>query len=92
MNLLCTLSKNPHFKTIKRDTEHLPGDINAVPALGTIEAIVKLAAVSGCDSIKMVNGYPHVHGYSSQLSFREHPYLGTVCVYQQFPRAMTYRK
>jgi hypothetical protein len=93
LNLLFTLSKSPQFRTIKRDTEHLPVDVSAVPALGTVEAIVKLAAISGCDSVEISasNGYPVVHGYSSQLSFREHPHLGTICVYQQFPRAPTYR-
>lgn len=76
------------------DTEHLPADIKAVPAYGTVEAIVKLAALSGCDSIETVygNSYPAVHGHSSQLSFREHPYLGTTCVYEQFPRVSTYQK
>jgi hypothetical protein len=76
---------------IEVDTEHLPADVRAVPALGTIEAIVKLAAISGCDSIKMSGNYPIVQGHSSQLSFREHPYLGLTCVYQQFPRCPTYQ-
>jgi hypothetical protein len=92
LNLLNGLSRTPHFKTIKRDTEHIPPDIYAVPAFGTIETLVKLAALAGCDVIEMVNGLPLARGLSSQLGFREHPLLGTICVYQQFPPTSTYRR
>ncbi len=45
---------------------------------------MELAALSGCDSIKMVKGLPLARGLGLQLSFRDHPYLGLVAVYDQF--------
>lgn len=44
---------------------------------------MELAALSGCDSIKIVKELPLARGFSLQLSFRDHPYLGLVAVYDQ---------
>ena len=65
-------------------TDYLPADVQAAPARASIRAVVELAALSGCDSITMVNGIPLARGLSLQLSFRDHPYLGLVAVYDQY--------
>ena len=65
-------------------TDYLPSDVQAAPARASIRAVVELAALSGCDSIQMVENFPLARGLSLQLSFRDHPYLGLVAVYDQF--------
>lgn len=45
---------------------------------------MELAALSGCDSISVVKGFPLARGLGLQLSFRDHPYLGLVAVYDQY--------
>ena len=58
--------------------------MQAAPARASIRAVVELAALSGCDSITMVKELPLARGLGLQLSFREHPYLGLVAVYDQY--------
>ena len=65
-------------------TDYLPSDVQAAPARASIRAIVELAALSGCDSIETVKELPLARGIGLQLSFRDHPYLGLVAVYDQF--------
>jgi hypothetical protein len=65
-------------------TDYLPSDVQAAPARASIRAIVELAVLSGCDSVKLVKNLPIARGNGSQLSFREHPFLGTVAVFDQF--------
>ena len=65
-------------------TDYLPSDVQAAPARASIRAIVELAALSGCDSIETVKELPLARGLGLQLSFRDHPYLGLVAVYDQF--------
>lgn len=80
------------FPLIRCDTDCLPSDLQAAPALGTIEAVVKLAADAGCDSIEIVQGLPLGRGHNVQLTFRDHPYLGLVAVFERFPLTGTYCK
>ena len=65
-------------------TDYLPSDVQAAPARVSIRAVVELAVLSGCDSVKVVNDLPLARGCGSQLSFRDHPYLGISAVYDQF--------
>jgi len=61
-----------------------PSDVQAAPARASIRAIVELAVLSGCDSVKLVKDLPLARGNGSQLSFREHPFLGTVAAFDQY--------
>ncbi|KAL9083781.1 MAG: hypothetical protein Q9165_008391, partial [Trypethelium subeluteriae] len=69
------------------DTEYIPGDILAAPATGSVETIVTLAALAGCDEISFPENsvYPLARGPNLQLTFREHPQLGAIAVFQMFP-------
>ena len=82
----CVMKK----RKIKRDTDYLPDDIRAPPAFGTIESIVLTAVFTDCDSLQLVKGYPRARGNASQLTFRDHPVLGTVAEFSQFPLESTY--
>jgi hypothetical protein len=72
-------------------TDYLPSDIQAAPAVGNIQSIIILAAFAGCGTMEMVGGYPIVRGGNLQVSFREHPLLDPVAVFQSFPGINTYR-
>lgn len=65
-------------------TDYLPSDVQAAPARASIRAVVELAVLSGCDSVKLVKDLPLARGKGSQLSFRDHPYLGLAAVFDQF--------
>lgn len=73
-----------HWPLTRCQTDYLPSDVQAAPARASIRAIVELAALSGCESIKMVKELPLARGLGLQLCFRDHPYLGLVAVYDQF--------
>ena len=73
-----------HWSATRCQTDYLPSDVQAAPARATIRAIVELAILSGCDSVTIVKDLPLARGRGSQLSFRDHPYLGTSAVYDQF--------
>lgn len=76
-------SECQHWSLTRCQTDYLPSDVQAAPARASIRAVVELAALSGCDSIKIVKELPLARGFSLQLSFRDHPYLGLVAVYDQ---------
>lgn len=78
-------------KAILCETNYLPGDVAAAVAAGTIQSIITIAAFVGCDEIDQSNLLPEARGNNIQLSFREHPLLGTVAVAQEFPMRDTYR-
>ena len=65
-------------------TDYLPSDIQAAPARATIRAVVELAVLTSCDSVELVKELPLARGPASQLSFRSHPYLGLVAVFDQY--------
>jgi hypothetical protein len=71
-------------------TDYLPSDIQAAPAVGTIETIVTLAAIAGCDSVDVIDGFPVARSGNIQLSFREHPSFGPVANFQVFPGPKAY--
>lgn len=65
-------------------TDYLPADVLAAPARASVGAIVQLAVLGGCDSVEIVSDFPLVKGRGAQLSFREHPYLGCIAVFDQY--------
>ena len=77
-------SECQNWSLTRCQTDYLPTDVQAAPARASIRAVVELAALSGCDSITIVKGLPLARGFSLQLCFRDHPYLGLVAVYDQF--------
>ena len=54
------------------------------PARASIRAVVELAVLSGCDTVTVAKDLPLARGRSSQLSFRDQPYLGISAVSDQF--------
>ena len=85
LNLVNLVPPNCHHWAMTRcQTDYLPSDIQAAPARATIRAIVELAVLTSCDSVKLVKGFPLARGAASQLSFRSHPYLGLVAVFDQY--------
>lgn len=72
------------------NTDYLPDDVRAAPAVGTIETIVTLAALAGCDEVEMMDKYPVARGSNMQLSFIEHPSMGTVAIFNIFPGRSSY--
>ena len=73
-----------HWLVTRCQTDYLPSDVQAAPARASIRAVVELALLSGCDSVTVTKDLPLVTGRGSQLSFRDHPYLGISAVYDQF--------
>jgi hypothetical protein len=70
---------------ISHNTDYLPSDIQAAPAIGTIETIVVLATLAGCENIDILDNFPVARSENLQLSFRDHPLLGLIAIFQQFP-------
>ena len=66
-------------------TDYLPADIQAAPAIGTIETLITLAVVAGCETVDLIDGFPVARSEYMQLSFREHPSLGPVAMVQKLP-------
>ena len=78
--------QNLPFKRLECKTDYLPPDIQAAPTSADIGCIVLLAALAGCDKITSgPDGYPQAIGPGSQLTFRSHPQLGPVAVYERLP-------
>ena len=73
-----------HWSVTRCQTDYLPSDVQAAPARASIRAVVELALLSGCDSVTVTKDLPLARGGGSQLSFRDHPYLGISAVYDQF--------
>ena len=73
-----------HWSVTRCQTDYLPSDVQAAPARASIRAVVELVILNGCDSVKMVNGFPLATGWGSQLSFHDHPNLGMLAIYDKF--------
>lgn len=73
-----------HWSVTRCQTDYLPSDVQAAPARASIRAVVELAVLSGCDTVTVAKDLPLARGRGSQLSFRDHPYLGISAVYDQF--------
>ena len=76
------------------DTEYIPNDLPAAPAIGNVETIVKMAALAGCEMISFPwdEEYPVVRGSNMELAFREHPRLGVIADFRRFPGPETYQQ
>lgn len=83
-------SFNKGGNSVSIDTDYPPSDLQAAPALGTIRAVVELVALADCDRIERVDDYLMLRGANMQLSFRNHPALGTVAVCQSLLGIGTY--
>ncbi|KAG4436892.1 hypothetical protein IFR05_007618 [Cadophora sp. M221] len=81
----------PERLLVSCNTDYLPSDVQAAPAVGTIETIVTLAALAGCDDVEMVDKYPVARGNNMQLSFIDHPSLGLVAAFKIFPGLSSYK-
>lgn len=72
---------------IARPTDNLPADISAAPAAGLVSFLAHLAAVADDDCTverRPDSRFVTVIGKSSQLTFRDHPILGSVAMYETY--------
>lgn len=82
------------WSTVIRQTDNLPADISAAPAAGSVSFLAHLAAISddGCTVERLPNSrFVTVVGKSSQLTFRDHPVLGSVAMYETYRESPKYR-
>jgi len=83
------------WSTVTRQTDSLPPDISAAPAAGSVAFLAHLAAISddGC-TVKRRPGsrFVTVVGKSSQLTFRDHPVLGSVAMYETYRDSRKYQR
>jgi len=85
LNLINSIPAECHHWAMTRcQTDYLPSDIQAAPARATVQAVVELAVLTFCDSVTLIKDLPLARGHGSQLSFRDHPYLGIVAVFDQY--------
>ncbi|KIX04728.1 uncharacterized protein Z518_05598 [Rhinocladiella mackenziei CBS 650.93] len=79
---------------VGRQTDNLPTDISAAPAAGSVSFLAHLAAVADDDCIierRPGSRFVTVIGKSSQLTFRDHPVLGSVAMYETYRESPKYR-
>jgi len=82
------------WSTVVRQTDNLPTDISAAPAAGSVSFLAHLAAISddGCTIERLPKSrFVTVVGESSQLTFRDHPVLGSVALYETYRESPKYR-
>lgn len=72
------------FRTKYCKTDHLPADITAAPAFASIESLVILAVLAGCNSYHVRPDAYLARGSQVQMVFRQHPSLGLVAAYQSY--------
>jgi hypothetical protein len=72
------------FETLPCATDYLPADIQAAPAYATVESLVIMALLAGCDNIQPAEGFLRATGSNVQLDFRPHANLGMVAAYQHY--------
>lgn len=79
-------------KLMDCDVDYAPSDLTAAPATGSVETIVMLAVLAGCNfvGIDASSAYPIARGANMQLSFREHPQLGWTATFQKYPTDRIY--
>ncbi|KIW52480.1 hypothetical protein PV05_08114 [Exophiala xenobiotica] len=82
------------WSLVARQTDNLPVDISAAPATGSVRFLSHLAAISDDDCIveqRPDSRFVSVIGKSSQLTFRDHPVLGFVAMYETYRESPYYR-
>jgi hypothetical protein len=72
------------FETLPCATDYLPTDIQAAPAYASVESLVIMALLAGCDNIQPAEGFLRATGPNVQLDFRSHATLGIVATYQHY--------
>lgn len=72
------------FQTLPCATDYLPTDVQAAPAYASVESLVIMALLAGCDKIQPAEGFLRATGPNLQLDFRSHPTLGIVATYQHY--------
>jgi hypothetical protein len=83
--------ENLDYQLVPTLADYLPSDVQAVPAYGDVETICTLALLAGGRTISLDGKYPRVTGPGLQLSFRDHPSLGTVAVFENYVKSSSYR-
>lgn len=86
---LLTLLKMDHpdlWSTHLTGADHLPQELSAAPAFGTVSMIATLAVIlskGNCDIVSdPESSYPMVQGVAFQLRIRTHPVLRAVAVFE----------
>lgn len=72
------------FTTFPCATDYLPADVQAAPAYSSVESLVIMALLAGCEKIQPAEGFLRATGPYLQLEFRSHATLGIVAVYQHY--------
>jgi hypothetical protein len=89
VNLLerLSLARPVFWETVTSATDYLPADVQAAPASGDVMCLAYLAALADehCIMEPDKSGrFILVRGKQSQLSFRDHPLLGPVALYELY--------
>jgi hypothetical protein len=79
------------YQLVPTLANHLPSDVQAIPAYGDVETICNLALFAGGRTITLDDKYPRITGPGMQLSFRYHPSLGMVAVFESYVKPTGYR-
>jgi hypothetical protein len=72
------------FETLPCPTDYLPDDVQAAPASATVESLVIMALLAGCENVHRAEGFLRLTGANIQLEFRSHQALGIVAGYQHY--------
>ena len=72
------------FATLPCATDYLPTDVQAAPAYASVESLVIMALLAGCENIQPAEGFLRATGPDLQLEFRSHQTLGIVAAYQHY--------
>jgi hypothetical protein len=72
------------YETLPCATDYLPTDVQAAPAYASVESLVIMALLAGCEKIQPAEGFLRATGPNLQLEFRSHATLGIVAVYQHY--------
>ena len=76
------------FKTVPNLTDYLPSDILAAPALASVESLLVLGIMRGCDQFREnQDGWITALGPSRQIDFVVHSGLGPIGTYRNFTYA-----
>ena len=76
------------FKTVPNLTDYLPSDVLAAPALASVESLLVLGIMRGCDQLREdQDGWITALGPSRQIDFVVHPGIGPIGTYRNFTYA-----
>lgn len=72
------------FETLPCATDYLPTDVQAAPGYASVESLVIMALLAGCEKIQGSEGFLRATGPNLQLEFQSHATLGVVATYQHY--------